>query len=30
MKEVRDFAELVKSIVQPLYPESWAALERHV
>lgn len=29
-KEARDFAELVKSTVQPLYPEAWAALERHV
>lgn len=29
-KEARDFAEMVKAKVSKLYPESWAALERHV
>ena len=29
-KEARDFAEMIKSEVSKLYPESWAALERHV
>lgn len=28
--EARDFAEMVKDVVAPLYSESWAALERHV
>ena len=29
-KEARDFAEMIKAEVSKLYPESWAALERHV
>lgn len=29
-KEARDFAEMVKEKIAPLYPEAWAALERHV
>lgn len=29
-REARDFAELIKAEVSKLYPESWAALERHV
>lgn len=29
-KEARDFAETVKDVVAPLYPESWKALEEHV
>ena len=29
-KEARDFAEMVKEVIQPLYPESWKALEEHV
>lgn len=29
-KEARDFAELIKRRVQPIYPESWAALEEHL
>lgn len=29
-KEARDFAEMVKDVIQPLYPESWKALEEHV
>ena len=29
-KEARDFAEMVKEVVAPLYPESWKALEEHV
>lgn len=28
--EARDFAEMVKDVVAPLYPESWKALEEHV
>lgn len=28
-KEARDFAEMVKEVVAPLYPESWAALESY-
>ena len=28
--EARDFAEMVKEVIQPLYPESWKALEEHV
>ena len=29
-KEARDFAEMVKAEMVKLYPESWAALEKHV
>lgn len=29
-KEARDFAEMVKEVIYPLYPESWSALEEHV
>lgn len=29
-REARDFAEMVKDVVAPLYPESWKALEEHV
>ena len=29
-KEARDFAEMIKAEISRLYPESWAALERHV
>ena len=29
-KEARDFAEMVKEVIQPLYTESWKALEEHV
>lgn len=29
-REARDFAEMIKAEVSKLYPESWAALERHV
>lgn len=28
--EARDFAEMVKEVIQPLYPESWKALEEYV
>lgn len=28
-KEARDFAEMIKAEVSKLYPESWAALEKH-
>jgi len=28
-KEARDFAALVKEVIEPLYPVSWAALELH-
>lgn len=28
-KEARDFAALVKEVIQPLYPAAWAALEEH-
>ena len=29
-REARDFAEMVKDVIAPLYPESWKALEEHV